>query len=344
MPSTTRHPQAPTGKAAPKSPSAAPRAFLWLLVATCLTTYALIIVGGIVRTTGSGDACPDWPTCHGQLLPPLSGHVLIEFSHRLLASVVGLLVLAVALAAWRSQRRVPVVFWGALLALALVVVQVVLGGVTVLSDLHSGMVMAHLATASALLATLLVVTVAALGARAGTAGGASFRNLAAVAALAVLALMLSGSYVSGSGAGLAFRDWPLFDGRLMPEGGRLAMIHATHRFAALLVGLGLAHVTAKAWRTQRANRPLLIGTTLALALYVAQAFVGAANVWTLLQPAASAAHLALAMAIWAILVVVATLAHLAGRPAALDVPLKAAAAPGATAAVPGATIPARGRS
>ena len=327
----------------PGRTSGPPGAFSWLLVATCLTTYALVIVGGIVRTTNSGDACPDWPTCHGQLVPPLSGHVLIEFSHRLLASVVGILVLAVALAAWRWQRRVPGVFWGAVLAVALTIAQVVLGGVTVLSDLKSSMVMAHLATASALLATLLVVTIVALGVRPAAAGAASFRNLAIVAALATLALMLTGSYVSGSGAGLAFRDWPLFDGRLTPDGGRLAVIHATHRFSVLVVGLVLVYVTAQAWRAQRANAPLVIGTTLALALYVAQAFVGAANIWTLLQPAANAAHLALAMAIWATLVAVATLAHLSSG-AVARAASPAIAPAGATRPVQPAPLSARGRS
>ena len=327
----------------PGRTSGAPRAFQWLLLATSLATYALVIVGGIVRTTGSGDACPDWPTCHGQLVPPLSGHVLIEFSHRLLASVVSILVLAMVLGAWRWQRRAPVVFWGAMLAVGLIIAQIVLGGITVLSDLQASMVMAHLATAAALLATLLVVTIVALGVRPAAAGAASFRNLAAVAALATLALMLTGSYVSGSGAGLAFRDWPLFDGRLTPDGGRLAIIHATHRFAALLVGLMLAYVTAQAWRQQRANRPLLIGTTLALALYVAQAFVGAANIWTLLQPAANAAHLALAMAIWATLVAVATLAHLS-KAAEARAAVPAVERSGAARPVQPATLPARGPS
>jgi heme A synthase len=273
----------------------------------------------------------------------MSGHVIIEFSHRLFASLVSILVIAILIVAWRSYRRAPVVMWGAALSFGLIVAQVVLGGITVLSDLHSGMVMAHLATASALLATLLVLTIVSFEPRPGSAANvASFRNIAAIAAVAMLALMMTGSYVSGSGAGLAFRDWPLFNHKLMPDGGRLAMIQATHRFAALGVGLLLAHVAGKAWRTQRANTALLAGTTLALTLYVAQIFVGAANIWTLLQPAASAAHLAVAMAIWATLVAVAALAHLStleGRPA-----IEIEAAPEARRPVAPAPAPAGGPS
>lgn len=294
--------------------------FRWLALTTTLATYALVILGGVVRVTESGDACPDWPRCHGELLPPLETQVLIEFSHRLIASVVGFLILAVALFAWRSQRHSPLIRWGAAAAVVLVGGQIVLGGATVINDLPSSMVTAHLALASALLATLVVITLASFELPVRTTSVlqdriVSFRNLAAIAALATFALMLTGSYVSGSGAGLAFDDWPLFNGRLVPDGGRLAMVHATHRFASAAVGILVVYVAVRAWRTQRARPWLLYGTTGALALYVAQVFVGASNVWTLLQPAAVGAHLALAVALWAALVAVTFVAHQAAEAA-----------------------------
>lgn len=306
-----------------RSEQAAPRAalpaqlwFRWLALTATLTTYALIVLGGVVRVTESGDACPDWPRCHGELLPPLETQVLIEFSHRLVASLVGLLIAVLALAAWRWLRDVPVVRWGAALAVVLVLGQIVLGGVTVLSELHSNVVTAHLALASALLATLVVVTLASFDwLRDGQATEAvSLRKLIALCALAMFALLLTGSYVSGSGAGLAFDDWPLFNGRLLPGGGRLAMIHATHRFAAAAVGLLLAYVTVRAWHAEavsRAARYMLLG---AVTGYVAQVFVGAANIWTLLQPAAAGAHLALATGIWALLVGAVGLAYAPALP------------------------------
>jgi heme A synthase len=289
----------------------------WLALATALATYALIIVGAVVRATGSGDACPDWPRCHGQLIPPLQTDVLIEFSHRLLASVVGFLVLATAIGAWRIRRAAPVVFWGSVLAVVLVGGQIVLGGATVLSDLSPGVVTAHLAMAATLLATLLLITLlllAPMGPATGSRSAASLRTFAVVVALATFALMLTGSYVSGTGAGLAFRDWPLFDGQLMPEGGRLAMIHATHRFAALAIGLLLGALAFIARRS--GEKGVVHGAGFALTLYVAQALVGAANIWTLLQPAAIAAHVALGSLLWATLVAVAYFAQRgAGWPA-----------------------------
>jgi heme A synthase len=301
-----------SGRAEERTP---PTALRWIALATCLATYALIVVGGVVRATGSGDACPDWPRCHGELLPPLESDVLIEFSHRLLASLVSFLVLAMAFAAWRWARRDRVIFGGALLAIALVGGQVVLGGITVLQDLHANLVLAHLALGSALFVTLLTVCLASFLPRRAAAPDSPLRNLLVFAALATFALMLTGSYVSGSGAGLAFRDWPLFDGRLMPDAGRLAVIHATHRFAAAAVGVLLAYVALRAWRSRRDSAPVAIGASIAFALYVAQAFVGAANIWTLLQPAAKAAHLALAAALLATLVTTALVAHWGGLPA-----------------------------
>ncbi|MCH8900863.1 MAG: COX15/CtaA family protein [Chloroflexi bacterium] len=299
--------------------ASSPNGYRWLAVATCAATFALIVLGGVVRATGSGDACPDWPRCQGELIPPLEPDILIEFSHRLLASVVGLLVLAMAVVAWRSQRQAPVILWGATAALALVAGQIVLGGLTVLNDLPANMVMAHMALAATLLATLLLIAVASFDIEPAPSAerrrsAASFRNLAIFAALATFGLMLTGSFVSGSGAGLAFRDWPLFNGQLMPEGGRLAMIHAGHRMAAVGVGLLLVYVSVRAKREQHWNRAVLMTVRFAMALYGVQVLVGAANIWTLLQPSATATHLALAMAIWGALVTASLLAHRATQP------------------------------
>jgi len=285
------------------------------LVTSCLATFVLIVIGGTVRATGSGDACPDWPRCHGQLLPPLETKVLIEFSHRLVASVVGFLVLAIAIVGWRSQRD-PVLRWGGVVAVGLVIAQIILGGLTVLNDLSANLVTAHLALASTLFATLILLALVSIVPKPATASmsAGNLRGVALLSTIAVFAVMMTGSYVSGSGASLAFSDWPLFNGSVVPDGGRLAMIHATHRFAVLLLGLLLGYFAHQAGRANSDNALLRFGPAVVFALYLGQALVGAANIWTSLQPSAMAAHLALAELLWAVVVAIAATTQLLTAP------------------------------
>src|SRR2546429_6148610 len=128
------------------------KAFRVLSVATALVTYALVVLGGVVRVSGSGLGCPDWPLCHGRLLPPLDLHAIIEYSHRTTASLASTLIVLTAVVAWLAWRKRRDIVIPAMVALGLLVVQVVLGAVTVRLELPPMIVLAHLATAMALLA------------------------------------------------------------------------------------------------------------------------------------------------------------------------------------------------
>jgi heme A synthase len=130
------------------------------VLAAIVATFLLIVLGAVVRVTGSGLGCPDWPLCHGRLIPPFELHTLIEYSHRLAASLVSILVLATAFTAWLAFRSRPIVVSLSLLAVVLLVVQVVLGGITVILELPPDIVTAHLGTALALLANLVVLFIA----------------------------------------------------------------------------------------------------------------------------------------------------------------------------------------
>src|SRR5690349_17346265 len=104
-PASVDRPARPPATMPPRGPMSAARDFALtarLALGTAAVMFALIVVGSIVRTTGSGLACPDWPLCHGRLIPPLQFNILIEWFHRLLALVVGLLLLATA--AWTLLR------------------------------------------------------------------------------------------------------------------------------------------------------------------------------------------------------------------------------------------------
>ena len=128
----------------------------------------LIVLGGIVRITGSGMGCGDhWPRCNGEWFPPLDLPTLIESSHRWAAAVVSLLVLGVAAVALKRHRSEPALRNPAVLAAVLLVVQVLLGAVTVKLVLPPSVVITHFANAMLLLAALLVVALRA--SRSGTA-------------------------------------------------------------------------------------------------------------------------------------------------------------------------------
>ncbi|MXW28464.1 MAG: hypothetical protein F4Z80_06290, partial [Chloroflexi bacterium] len=108
------------------------RATLLLGLAAAIAQVAL---GGVVRVTGSGDACPDWPLCHGQVIPPLDLNIWLEFSHRLSASALGVLVLIASVLAWRQVPRFQLSLIATGAALVLVVAAALLGGLTVLTEL-----------------------------------------------------------------------------------------------------------------------------------------------------------------------------------------------------------------
>lgn len=283
-----------------------------------IATYALIILGGTVRVTDSGLACPDWPRCQGQWIPTLEGHVLIEYSHRLAAMSVGLIILGTAIAAWLWHRENRFVVAGATIAVVLVIVQALVGAVTVNMELPDTIVALHLAIALIILAVLVATTVGAFWYRRlppadtpdhdrvlspGVAPG-----LAAATALATLGLIILGSYVANSGAALVYPDWPLFDGRLVSAGGRLADLHWAHRMMAVIVGLLVLGLAVQTWR--RGRRPALVAAMgCALVLYMAEVLVGASNIWFELATSVRIVHLALASALWVALVFTAVWAY-----------------------------------
>ena len=209
--------------------------FRYLTLSTLIGVFALIVLGGVVRITESGLGCPDWPLCHGRIIPPADVATLIEYSHRLVASVVGLLVLATLIVAWRHYRSRAWTFRPALFGLVMVIGQSALGGAAVLTELSSIVVMVHMAMAQALLACFALVCLDAW--RGLSLAGRRFDGrvlLSAAAAVGVLLLILTGSYVALSGAAGACNQWPLCQGGKFFVASELPLIHVAHRLASVL--------------------------------------------------------------------------------------------------------------
>jgi cytochrome c oxidase assembly protein subunit 15 len=200
------------------------------------------------------------------------------------------------LVAIRSERRDPTVFWPAVLAFPLVMAQAGLGAVVVATELDAAWVTAHFVVALLLIADVTYVAASAIARdlRGATNGNdRSFPRLTLITAGVVGLLLLVGTYVRASGAQLVFTDWPLMDGKLVPALGGAATAMFLHRVLAAVAML-LVLWTAIRARTATGRNPVLIRlSTTALALFIAQVMVGAANVWTRLRPWAVVAHVAL---------------------------------------------------
>src|SRR5258708_3474978 len=221
-----------------------------LVYLTLLAALPAACWGGIVRVTGSGLGCPDWPLCHGQFLPSLDVATRIEWLHRFLAIVAGLTL--AALAGWtllRYRTRTALTFVG--LAVVLYWLQAILGAITVLLELPDTCATVHLANAELLLAVLTVYAVVVRwpAAGPGLAKPSPFTWLALGSAAAMFGLMLSGAYVRGDGATAACSTWPFCDNGIPMTGA--AAIHMAHRYIAAVVGVLVASPRAAA----RKRRP-----------------------------------------------------------------------------------------
>jgi protoheme IX farnesyltransferase len=282
--------------------------FQKLVGVTLAATLALVIVGVVVRATGSGMGCPDWPFCYGQVIPPLGDFkAWAEWIHRLVAAVIGLLVLGVAALALLDHRDRPSLVLPSLGAVALVGFQAWLGRETVRLGNSGPSVTAHLAAALAVVGLLafLLVRGGYPARMAGRGASQRFTLLTAFTAVAAYALLLFGSNVTSLDAALIFPDWPLMGGAIVPPFGEmppaaqlLAVTNALHRYVAVIVGVLLAATWLAAWRGQRTNRALFGLVTVAAVLYPLQAVIGAFQVWTQLAPWTQTLHVALATFIW----------------------------------------------
>src|SRR5438270_12108695 len=220
-----------------------------LVYASLLASFLVVVWGGIVRVTGSGLGCPDWPLCHGQFLPSLDPATRIEWTHRFLAIVGGLTVASLvlwSLMVYRADRRVLAF---AIAVAVLYPLQAVLGAITVVLELSPEWVTAHLANAELLLATLTILAVLLRWPALARAPTGGWTWLVLAAAIGTFVLMLSGAFVRGAGATAACGGWPLCgnDAVLVFQPTQTA-IHMAHRFVAAAVGVFVVAACVEAWR------------------------------------------------------------------------------------------------
>lgn len=280
--------------------------YLKLLV---FATFCLLIAGGLVTSTDSGLAVPDWPKSYGMWMPPMVGGVFYEHGHRMVASFVGFLtvILAIWIAIKEKRKWMKVLGF---IALGAVITQGVLGGITVLYLLPLPISVAHATLAQSFFC--LVVCLKYFTSNEWKAdpkrisAPATHRNVFIIMAALVYIQLILGGIVRHSGAALAIPDFPLANGRLIPEFTTSEIaIHFLHRIGAVLV-LIWTFVTGwlvfKNYRNEsRFTRP----TILLMLLVLAQIGIGG---WTVLSKTAvpiATAHVAVGALILATAVVIA---------------------------------------
>jgi heme a synthase len=277
------------------------RLALW----TTATTYLLILVGGLVRASGAGLGCPDWPRCFGSWIPPLSAAELpaqfdaaqfnptlmwTEYLNRLLGVSVGFFIFATMISAIRHHRRTPQILWTTAAAFVLVGFEGWLGGVVVEHELAAWIVTVHLIVALVIVSLLVYATMYALFAD----GDGRMRSTSArPVGWWVLALILLTTVQVGLGAQVRGK----VDEALSEGVSRTAAVSTVgaydywHRDAAIAV-LGLAVAILFIVLRRHASETSLVRVSYALVLLVGlQVGVGVSMAYITLTPAAQVAHL-----------------------------------------------------
>jgi cytochrome c oxidase assembly protein subunit 15 len=290
------------------------RLFARLLAAA---TLFLILAGALVTSTGSGLSVPDWPTSYGYNmftfpLHLMVGGIMFEHGHRLIASTVGFLTIVLAVWLWRRDERRWMRWLGAT-ALGVVIVQGVLGGLTVLYLLPDAVSIGHAGLAQIFFCLMIAIVVFSSPSwieGQSPVDDATLRRLSAVTVLAVYLQILLGATMRHTASGLAIPDFPFAFGRLLPPEWTPAIaIHFSHRVGAAAVTVLVALLVLHVWYHHRAHRVLRRPAAALALLLLAQVTLGAYVVWSRRDIYVNSAHVMGGALVLAAALVLALRAH-----------------------------------
>jgi heme A synthase len=276
-------------------------------VATAVLTFAQLILGGLVHNTRSSLACPDWPLCHGKVFPHMVGGVLVEHSHRLVGTSVGMMTIGLLIWLWIEgrRRRDPGLKQLGVAVLALVCIQGLLGGLTVIYRLPPAVSTTHLAVSMIFFSLVIYIAFRTRPRRSEPRAplSRSVRIVTAIATLTLFTQMVLGALMRHLGAGLACMDLPLCRGSLWPAGANgYLLVHMAHRTLAVITFLVVLGATIVTYRNARGRRGVQTLAILAPIGILGQITLGVLSITTFLDVIPVTAHLGLAALLLADLV------------------------------------------
>jgi heme a synthase len=264
------------------------------------STVLLLVAGGLVTSTESGLSVPDWPTSYGWNMfafpmKHMVGGIFYEHGHRLIASGVGFLTIGLAAWLWLTEPRKWMRVLG-FAALAAVILQGVLGGMTVLFFLPTAVSTAHAGLAQIFFCLTIAISLfTSRGWRSALADGwvddGMLRRIATATTVMIYIQILIGATMRHSDAGLSIPDFPLvFGGIVPPEWTPQIAIHYAHRVGALLAALAIAATVGHVFYHHRDRKELKRPAILLACLVTAQVTLGAFIIWSQKDVAINTAH------------------------------------------------------
>ena len=267
-----------------------------------VVSFIQISLGGFVRASESGLGCPDWPLCHGKIIPPFEFHTLIEYSHRLNGSLLGILVAVLLIICIMRYRRDKQLMLANYAAFTLVVSAGILGGITVITELAWWIRLIHLGIAQFLAACLMYITYKF-----------AFDNLSndysylnpirawkwkkILCVSLVFLLIVSGSYMVGIGASSSCSSWPLCKGLSIPD-GMSYQVHMGHRYISVVTLAFVGYISIELMIHAKGNKLIKRVTHSALGLLGIQIILGAVTVWSGFSSHMKVTHLSVATLVW----------------------------------------------
>ena len=269
--------------------------YIKLVVAS---TVLLIAAGGMVTSTRSGLAVPDWPNTYGQFmfsfpLEKMVGGIFYEHGHRMIASTVGFLTIILAVWTWKADPRRWVRKLG-VAALGAVVLQGLLGGLTVLLLLPAPVSIGHAGLAQlffCLTISLALFTSPGWTKTQTAVDDPTLRRVAAATTVMVYCQIILGATMRHIEAGLAIPDFPFAFGHVVPPFWNAGIaVHFAHRVGAILVTTAILATAAHVWFHHRGRRELVRPAMLLVLFVLTQVSLGAFVIWSGLQPVVNTAH------------------------------------------------------